>query len=405
MANQFATQTLAAYNLKNWYQGPIMDQFNEDTPIYKGAEKGKHAFNGLKVIRPLRVQRNPGIGATSDGGNLPKIGVQAGVQAEISAKLNYLRFGITGPMIKAAANDKGSFVRQAQFEIDMGYKDLQSDVNRQLSWDGTGDIGRINTLAASSTTIVVKGREDAEPALKFLYPNMAIDIYSGSTPVATNVTINSVSSGTATSATATIVLDTAVSVSADDVIVRAGAFGNEVQGLLTQLDGATSTVFGIDRATYTITQGNVLDFSNGQMTLDQLQNLWDAGLSRGGAKYSAIYSDFASRRMYQKLLTTDKRYVNSVKGDGGFSNKGENYLEFNGIAWVADKDCPQRIFMLPSETIEKHVLCEMEIADEQGSMYFQQVGVDAYEVRMRLFFNLFNAQAAASGVALGYTSP
>lgn len=216
---------------------------------------------------------------------------------------------------------------------------------------------------------------------------------------------SAISSGTATSATATIVLDTAVTVSANDVIVRAGSFGNEVQGLLTQLDGATSTVFNIDRASYPITQGNVLDFSSTQLTLDQLQNLWDAGAQRGGGKYSAIYSDFGSRRMYQKLLTTDKRYVNTVKGDGGFSNKSENYLEFNGIAWVADKDCPQRIFMLPSETIEKHVLCEMEIADEQGSMYFQQVGVDAYEVRMRLFFNLFNAQAAASGVALGYTSP
>lgn len=405
MGNQFASTSLAAYNLKNWYQGPIMDQFNEDTPIYKGAEKAKYSWNGLQVVRPLRVQRNPGIGATSDGGNLPKIGVQSGVQAQILAKYNYLRFGITGPMIKAAASDKGSFVRQAQFEIDMGYKDLQSDVNRQLSWDGSGDLGRVNTLAGASTTIVIKGREDSEPALKFIYQGMAIDIYNGSTPVATNVTVNSVSSGTATSATATIVLDTAVTVSADDVIVRAGAYNMEVQGLLTQLDGATSTVFNIDRAAYPITQGNVLDFSSQQLTLDQLQNLYDAGLQRGGSKYAAIYSDFASRRMYQKLLTTDKRYVNTVKGDGGFSNKSENYLEFNGIAWVADKDCPQRIFMLPSETIEKHVLCEMEIADEQGSMYFQQVGVDAYEVRMRLFFNLFNAQAAASGVALGYTSP
>lgn len=405
MSNQFASQSLAAYNLKNWYQGPIMDQFNEETPIYKGAEKGKYKFDGLQVVRPLRVQRNPGIGATSDGGNLPKIGVQSGVQAQISAKLNYLRFGITGPMIKAAASDKGSFVRQAQFEIDMGYKDLQSDVNRQLSWDGTGDLARINTLANASNTIVIKGREDAEPALKFVYPGMALDIYSGSTAVASNVTVNSISSGTATSATATIVLDTAVSVSADDVIVRAGSFGQEVQGLLTQLDGGTSTVFNIDRATYPITQGNVLDFSSQALTIDQLQNLYDAGLQRGGAKYSAIYSDFASRRMYQKLLTVDKRYVNTIKGDGGFSSKDQSYLEFNAVPWIADKDCPQRIFMLPSETIEKHVLCEMEIADEQGSMYFQQVGVDAYEVRMRLFFNLFNSQAAASGVALGYVSP
>lgn len=307
MSNQFASISLAGYNLKNWYQGPIMDQFNEETAIYRGAEKAKYSWNGLQVIRPLRTQRNPGIGATSDGGALPKIGIQSGVQAQIQAKFNYLRFGITGPMIKSAASDKGSFVRQAQFEIDMGYKDLQSDVNRQLSWDGTGDLARINTLAAGSNTIVIKGREDTEPALKFIYPNMALDIYNGSTPVATNVTVVSISSGTASSSTATIVLDTPVTVSANDVLIRAGSFGMEVQGLLTQLDGGTSTVFNIDRSAYPITQGNVLDFVSTQMTLDQLQNLWDAGEQRGGAKYSAIYSDFLSRRMYQKLLTADKR--------------------------------------------------------------------------------------------------
>jgi hypothetical protein len=404
MANLFQTISSGVYNLKNYYQGPIVDQFNEDVAIYRGAEKGKYAWSGLQVNRPLRTRRNPGIGATSDGGALPSIGRQAGVQAVIAAKFNYLRFGITGPMIKASQSDKGSFVRQAAHELEMGYKDLASDCNRQLSWDGTSDLARLNAGAGASATIVVKGREDGEPALKFLDVGMVIDIYNGSTPVAQSVTITAIT-GTATSATATLTLDTNVTVSENDVVVRAGSFGNEVQGLLTQLDGGTSTVFGINRADFPITQGNVLDLNGNQLTLDSLQKLWNLGKQRGGAKYSAIYSDFDSQRYYQKLLTVDKRYVNTVKGDGGFASKSESYLEFNGIPWVADKDCPIRIFFLPQEALEKYVLCEMEFSDEQGTMYIAQTGADSFEVRIRHFFNLFNSHAAASGVLVDYVAP
>jgi len=404
MSNQFQGISSGVYNLKKFYQGPIVDQFNEDTPIYRGAEKGKFSFTGEIVKRPLRVRRNPGIGATTDGGTLPSIGRQVGVQAEISAKYNYLRFGITAPMIKASANDKGAFVRQASHELEMGYKDLQNDVNRQLSWDGTADLARLNAGAAGSQSIVVKGREDGEPALKFLDVGMVIDVYTSTTLTASGLTIQSITGGP-TDTTATLVVDTPVTVSANDIVVRSGSYGNEIQGLLTQLDGATSTVFGIDRSSYPITQGNVVDLNGAQMTLDSLQQLWNAGKSRGGAKYSAIYSDFDSLRMYQKLLTADKRYMNTMKGDGGFSSASESYLEFNGIPWVADKDCPKRVMMLSKDAIEKYVLCEMEFADETGSMYIHQVSADAFEVRVRQFCNLFNSHAAACGILVDYVSP
>ena len=405
MSNLFQSATSGVYNLKKFYQGPIKDQFNEDCPIYRGAEEAKYSWSGEEVRRPLRIRRNTGIGATSDGGNLPSIGRQAGAQAVIGAKYNYLRFGITGPMIKASQNDRGSFMRQAAHELEMGYKDLTSDCNRQNSWDGTSDLARMNTGAAASTSIVIKGREDGEPALKFVDVGMVLDIYNSTTLVAQAVTVQSISSGNATTATATIVVDQAVTVSVNDVLVRSGSFGNEVQGLLTQLDGGTSTVFSLDRANYPILQGNVVDLSGNQMSIDSLQNVWNLGRNRGGAKYSAIFSDFDSQKMYQRLLTVDKRYVNTVKGDGGFASKNEVYLEFNGVAWVADKDCPKRVFMLPSEGIEKYVLCEMEFADEQGTMYIAQTGVDAFEVRVRHFYNLFNSQAAASGVLTNYVSP
>lgn len=407
MPNAFQSISSGLAELKNYYQGPIVDQLNEDTPIYRGAEKGKHSWSGLQVVRPLKVRRNQGIGATSDGGTLPAIGRQTTIQAIIPAKFNYLRFGITGPMIKSSQNDVGSFVRSAAYELQEGYKDLQVDVNRQLSWNGDGTLAKMNATVVASTSVVIKGRESTEQALKFVDIDGTYDIYSGSVPgtlVQAGVTVTAITSGDANSATATLTVSPAVSAAADDVWVRAGSYGNEIQGLLTQLDGTTSTVFNINRALYQSTQGNVINVA-GQLTLDKLQQGWNEGLRRGASKYSAIYSDFDSIRYYQKLLTPDKRYTNTVKGDGGFAEKDKFYLDFNGVAWVPDQSCPTRIFFLPESMITKYVLAEMEFADETGSMYIAQTSADSFETRVRLFANLFNEKASASTVLRNYLSP
>lgn len=405
MANNFQNITSGAAELKNFYQGPLVDQLNEDTPIYNGANASKLSWSGLQVIRPLKVRRNQGIGATSDGGALPSIGRQSTIQAIILAKYNYLRFGITGPMIKASQNDIGSFVRSAAYELQEGYKDLQVDVNRQLSWNGNGTLARTNTAAVASTSVVIKGREDAAAALQFVDIDGTYDIYTGTTLTQAGITVSAISSGTASSTTATLTVSPAVTSAVGDVWVRQNSFGNEIQGLLTQLDGGTSTVFGIDRASYIATQGNEVDLNGAQLSLDYMQQAYNEGMRRGAAKYSAIYCDFDSLRMYQKLLTPDKRFNNTVKGDGGFADKDKFYLDFNGIPVVPDQACPKRIFFLPMDVIEKMVLSEMEFADETGSMYLAQTGTDALESRVRFFANLFNSKASASAVISDYISP
>lgn len=404
MSNQFQSISSGLAELKNYYQGPIRDQFNEEIPILRGAEKVKQGWSGYQVVRPLRVVRNQGIGATSDGGTLPAIGRQTTQQALISAKFNYLRFGVTGPMIKASASDVGSFVRSAAYELEMGYKDLRSDVNRQVSWDGSGTLAKVNANTAASTSLVIKGRESTEAALQFVDVGLVFDIVSGGSVIQSGITVQSIS-GTPTGSTATLTLSAPVSCSADDTLVRNNSYGNEIQGLLYALDGLTTTIYNINRATYISYQGNVLDLSSAQLQLNSLQQAYNLGLQRGGAKYDALYSDFTSQRYYQKLLTADKRYVNTVKGDGGFASKDKNYLEFNGIPWVADKDCPTRIFFLSSDALKMYVLAEMEFADETGSMYIAQTSADQLEVRVRYFANLFNEQPNACAVLKSYISP
>lgn len=407
MANSFQSISSGLAELKNYYQGPIVDLLNEDLPIYRAAEKIKQGWSGYQVVRPLRTRRNQGIGSTTDGGNLPSIGRQTTSQATISSKFLYLRFGITGPMIKASQSDVGSFVRSAAYELKMGYEDLKSDLNRQLSWDGTGTLATMSSAAVAATSITIAGRESTEPALKFIDVGMVVDIYTTAGVVkATGVTINSISSGTPSGLTATVVLDQPVTAAATDIIVRTGSYNNEVQGLLYGLDGLTTTIYGIDRSTNLSYQGNVTNAASAPLTIDLMQNPYNEGLRRGNAQnYNAAWCDFTSLRYYQKLLTPDKRYVNATEGDGTFGKKGKFFMDFNGVAVVPDKDCPTRFFFLPAEVLKMYILAEMEFADETGSMYIAQSDVDSYEVRVRHFVNLFNEQPAACAVLKSYISP
>jgi hypothetical protein len=203
-----------------------------------------------------------------------------------------------------------------------------------------------------------------------------------------------------------LTLSAAVTCSAGDVIIRSGSYGQEMVGLLYSVNGDTSSIYAVDRSVYTSFQSNQVDLNNAsQLKIDTLQQAWNAGMVRGGAKYSAVYCDFGSLRMYQKLLTPDKRYSNTTKGDGGFAEKDKFYLDFNGLPVVPDKDCPTRFFFLTEGDWKLYTLADMEFADESGSMYIPQPSADELEVRIRYFANLFNEQPSAQAVVKNYLSP
>jgi hypothetical protein len=388
MSNTFASISNAAGILKIYYAGPIVSQFNDEVPLYKAAEKGKEKWNGQQVNRPLKVRRNPGIGATSDGGNLPAIGKQTVVQATITARYNYLRFGITGPMIKASQGDKGAFASIMEYEMEEGLKDLNNDVNRQLFWNGRGDLAVLSANAVASNTITATGRTTGEDGVKYIEQGMVLDIYSTAGVLkASGVTVQSVSGTT----TATIVLDSPVTADSGDILVRSGAYNQEIQGIYTVLDGGTSEIYGINRATYPIYNGTVVDAANAQLGLDLIQRPFNEIRRKGGGKVGVHMVDFDTERYYNKLLVADKRYIGAkVQGDGTFTSKDQSYLDFGGVPVMPDKDCLGRTwFMMSADGWKKYVLSELEWADETGSYMIAQTGTDAFEVRLRLFANMF----------------
>jgi hypothetical protein len=404
MANTFASINNALGILKIYYAGPIVTQFNDEIPLYRAAEKGKEKWNGLQVNRPLKVGRNPGIGATSDGGALPSIGKQSTIQAQIAARFNYLRFGVTGPMLKASQGDKGSFISIMEYEMSEGLNDLKNDVNRQLFWDGTGKLAELSANAVATATITVSGRSGTEAGDKYLEIGQVIDIYTAAgSLVVSGRTVTAITSGSI----ATVVLDAPVTANATDIIVRAGAYGQEMQGIVTLLDGASSTVYGVNRSLYKTFNGNYVDASGAQLSLDLMQRTLNRARQQGGKHISAIFCDYDSERFYTKLLVADKRYIGEkVKGDGSFTDKEKSYLEFGGAPVTPDKDCPgNNFFFMPAQGWKKYVLCELEWSDETGSYMIAQTGTDAFEARLRLFANMFPEKPSTMARLTNFVSP
>lgn len=411
MANQFATVTNALAILKNYYAGPIVSQFNDDLPLYKGAEKGKEKWNGQQVIRPVKVIRNQGIGATSDGGTLPKIGQQTTVQAIIAAKYNYLRFGLTGPLIKASQGDKGAFVAAMEFEMTEGMNDLKWDVNRQLSWNGNGRLATVSANSVASNVVSIQNRDvqagiaSAEAPEKFIDIGSYVDfIDTNSALVASGAQVTALSGlGTAT---VTVTLDSVVTVATNNLMIRGGSNTNEIQGLLTALDGGTSTIYNVNRSTYPSFQGVNVDNAGLPLGLNVMQQVYNNARRKGGAKISVVYCDFDSERYYNRLLIADKRYIGEkVQGDGTFTKKDQVYLAFGGSPMLADQSCPTRFFFISEANLKKYVLAEMDWADETGSYLIAQTSADAFEARLRFFANMFIEKPSACGCLQNYISP
>lgn len=406
MANSFQSITTGAANLKNIYEGPILTQFNDDMPLYKNIDKETKGWSGLAVVRSLKLRRNQGIGSGTDGGNLPAIGVQTNAQATINAKFNWLRFGITAGMIASSKNDAGSFVRQASYELEEGYNDLRNDLNRQIGWDGTGTLAAVSTSAAASTSLVIAGRESTAPALQFIDVGQIVDIYSTAGVLkAQAITVTSTNSGKPTDLTVTLTLDQAVTCSSTDVLVRSGSYGNDIQGLLYSLDGGTTSIYSVSRSTYPSYQGAVVSASSNALSLDYIKQSQVLARRRGGAKIKMWMTDFDTERFYERLLVSDKRYVNTLSGDGSFTTKENQYLDYGGAAMCPDKDFPRRLIGIDPQCWKWYVLEEMKFASETGAMYIAQTDVDSWEVRVRFFANLFNQKPSACPVLSTYIAP
>lgn len=383
MAITGATLSAIQGALKRFYIGPIRQQLNNSTVILSRLQRNQEDVSGdtLTAYVPLVYERNQGVGARADGGALPTAKYRKVKQTAIPLKYNYGRIEVTGPSIAGSRNATNAFMKVIDYEVKGMVEGMKVDLNRQLFNDGTGYLARINGSSAGVTVTV------DTPGTQYLEVGMVLDTVTGSTATTGTAYIESIDSDTQ------FTVNTATSYTDNHYLVRTGSYNVEMMGLLGIIDDTSYTTIlqGITKTAGNDTwfRANVIENSgnNRALTLDLMQQSSDAAEKKGG-RISVICSNYELRRKYADLLVADKRFVNKLTLNGGFSA-----LEYSAggepIPFVVDRHSRDNVlFFIDESTLSLYRASDFDWMDRDGNILSRVSGYDAYEAILYVYQNL-----------------
>ena len=364
--------------LKNQYLGPIREQLNNSNVLYGRLEKNTDSVVGKNFTIPLHYGRNEGIGARGEGAALPGAGNQAYKDCIVPMRYQYGRIQLTGPTIKAARSNEGAFIRAVDSEMRGLEKDMKASMNRQVFGDGTGLLATVAASGSGTSTVVV----DSTAKLRV---GMPIDIIVKTTGAAT-AGVAGTSVASITDATTFTIADTlAGSPAATYGVYIAGSRNNEMMGL-SGIVSATSTLQGLDVATYPWWKAKVLANSGTNRAISDtiLQTALDTLEANSSGKATALYTSYGVRRAYQALLTATKQLVNTQELKGGYKA-----LTYNDLPIIADKDAPaNKIFVVDEDELQIFRLGDLDWMQDDGAILSRVSGYDAYEAVLYVYQEL-----------------
>jgi len=389
-----ASQILSTFDaaLKIDYLPVIREQLNNTNLLTSKIQRNERDVTGKRWQLTAHTKRNSGVGAGTETG-LPTAGYQSYVNPYGVVKYNRGRISVSGPTIEASKDDKGAMARALESEIKGVTADLKKEVNYQLFNDGTGCRGIVSVDPVTGTTLTL-----GNTTTRYISDGMLIDILDpggAETTSGTDLTVSTVDNTTELTLSAAINADVAVG----DWVTRANATNDtdgasfvcyEMMGLKGIIDDGTYvlTLHNITRSTapYWDCSTSSTDSNGGTLrdiTWDLIQAQITAVEANGG-KTNLIISDHSIRDAYASLVVSDKRFVNTMKLDGGFTA-----LEYNGLPWVADADCPANtVFFVDTDHLELMQMSDWSWMDRDGAVLSRVSGEDAYEAVLYWYADL-----------------
>ncbi len=370
--------------LKIDYLPVIRKQLNDSTYLLVKLQRNERDVSGKRWQLTAHYQRNTGVGAGSETG-LPTAGEQKYKNPYGNVRYNRGRISISGPVMKASRSDTGSVVQALDSETEGVTRDLKKELNYQVYNDGTATRAVVNGDPGTGTTLTVDG-----PDTRYLFDGQKIDILNPSGGAvrtgSSAITITTVD--TTTACTMSAALNAAVA--DNDLVIRTGATDGagtsyEITGLKGLIDDGTyvATLHNIIRANFPWWKCSTYtnDDNSGtlrNLTLTLIQNGMSA-VEKSGGKVDLIVSDIDARDAYVALCVADKRYVNTLKLDGGFTA-----LEYSGggktAAWLADPDCqPNTLFFVDLDRLQIMQMSDWDWMDADGAVLSRVSNSDAYE--------------------------
>ena len=396
--------------LKTFYLPPIRSQLNTSTVLLDRIRAGSEQVSGQDVVTPLMVGYSQGVGARSENGTLPEARKTIYDTTTTQLKANYGRIQLSGHLMRATRDDRGSFVRAVGSEIQNMVDGLKQDYNRQCFGDGTGTLAT-TTAGSTGSTLTVDTTQYIKYDMPIVIDNEAVGGgHSGfgearvtdmpsATSVTTKVAVNADSGakiyrGNGNSTTIGENNNKDAEIEGLRSICNTDTFQGINPTLAMGRDGGTVNVDSI--ASYWKTAKR--DTSTTTLTLSAMQDCFTAVEKKAGS-VNLLVTTYELRDIYATLLESQRRYVNVMELESGF--KG---LEYNGQPLIPDKDCPDNhMFFLDTGVLSFQKKGDWDWMDMDGAIWSRVTNKEAYEATIVLESQLVTHARNRSAVMTALT--
>ena len=410
--------------LKLFYLGPIRDNLNSKTIALKRFTRKTIGGSGLSFEIPVRIGRNEGVGSIGQNGALPDPGRQRFDRVSITMKRHYARILFNGAVVAASRNADGAFAEAVDVEVEGVTEDIKNEWNRQIFGDGSGRLAQINGAPVGATYTLDNpgGFGNPGPGVQYMRPGMIVGVFNeitgafrGSAEItALDATLQTITLSAAILGALNNEYFYRVSENTSGVVgsLRAGSWGafNEIVGLAGAINNADLPAAAGGTSAYetilsAVNVWNSVVIGNGgiaiPLDLDMLQQMEDAVNQAGDGRPSIRLGSFGVLRSYLALLVNDKRYVNTLELDGGWTS-----LEYNQKPILPDKDATWgRLYAIDEAVWAIYQHSPIRWIDEDGSVIRRMENTHAFQAALMAFWELGCTQRNRNGVLVDLQDP
>lgn len=417
--SSYADLTNLTNALKDVYGDGLRNQFNDEKTTYNLFPKSDKSPKGKGYVFGLRIARNQSTGGRAESGKLPDPMTGVKIQGKITPAYLYGSLRITGPAIEAAKGNEAAFVDGLADEIEDIYQSILVDMNRQMHWDGYGQIGRGSAASSATSNATYAVTFDNDLGIKYFIEGQLVDFYSSagatcpgssgsavyaqrvksvnpSTKVVTfeaNATTFASNHPTLSSLTNGVTGDIpegaiAVKMGTRDLNHAGTETPVELTGLYGMFDNGTNlTVYeNITVADQPKWAANILSNSsvNRELSIDLMLQAVDVVRTASGASIKKMLMGLGQKRKYANLLMPDVRFQPG-KLVGGYE-----VLTFSGgdgsVELIVDPLCqPNLIYCYPDGVISKYEMSPLGWGNLDNSQLHQRAGYDEWDAYLRIY--------------------
>lgn len=373
--------------LKDYYLDAVSAQLNEKiSPFYNAIEKTTENVFGKDVKMSIVKGGMENVVAGDEDGDLPSPYSNRYYSVTMPLKNIYGTIEISDKALRASRDNSGAFVNLLNAEMEGLIGSAKANFARMLYGDGNGLLCKVISQATQTNIVVDSVRQ--------FFIGLKVDLISSDgTTILEGCTVTDVNTGSNI-----VCVDAEISttrLTAGDKIYVSGVYGKEICGLAGIFDG--TTLYGYTKTTDLYFSPYRKSIAGTSLTEENLVDVIDTLEVNYDSKINMILCSHSSRKTIAKLLSENRRIVNTQEIAAGFSG-----VYVNDVPVYADKYCPDnRIYFLNTEDFQLNQLCDWEwLEDESGKVLKQVPGKAAYSATLVKYAELICKKPCGQGLLL-----